>query len=348
MHGIPLSDSPPFAFIIWCLGSIHEILELNHCLEPLGLELGSSSFLAGDWRWKLKISNEWLFHPYPAAIWHSITCKADHTCVFFRLSANCLCDPAEGPEVLVCWTECRHWEDSGNSAVCHQSIWAVEIIRWKERHPESPSKDAKTKNPAQQIRGMYLLCDTLSYSWSWPCRNLLWQNKVHCYSYRYLNISGIITKWSAPLSSEPSIAHDSETFQINSYLSFYYPEIHFNVILDHFTHVLNNLIYHSVGIPYHALELSSCLCDGFTELWFIGCDCWITSLLVKILACIAVSRFGFHCSCDESLLAWEELNKPGWQSSVCIKILEVGHIPETVKKELKRHLNGLKQCHTMW
>jgi len=154
--------------------------------------------------------------PHPVGIGHCITCQADFTCCFsLRLSANCLCDPAEGPEVLVCWTECGHWEDSGNSTICHQFVWAVEIIRWKERHPESPSKDAKTKNPAQQIKGHVPITWNTVYSRNGPCRHSLWQNKVHCYCYGYLNIFGVRMKWSAPLLSEPSIVYDSKTFQIN-------------------------------------------------------------------------------------------------------------------------------------
>ena len=232
--------------------------------------------------------------PHPVAIGHSITCQADYTCVSSRLSANCLCDPAEGPEVLVCWTECRHWEDSGNSTVCHQSVRAVEIIRWKERHPDSPGKDAKTKNPAQQIKGHVLIMLNTVYSRSGPCRHSLWQNKVHCCCYGDLNISGVRTKWSAHLLSEPSIVYDSKTFQINSYITACFPKIHFSVILDHFPHVINYLSSLSVGIPNFALELSSFLYNGYAELWFIGCDCWIISLAVVMLACNSVIRGPTH------------------------------------------------------
>lgn len=136
--------------------------------------------------------------PHPVPIGHCITCQDDFTCyVSLRLSANCLCDPAEGPEILVCWTECGHWEDSGNSTVCHQSVRAVEIIRWKERHPESPSEDAKTKNPAQQIKGHVPIMWNTVYSRSGPCRHSLWQNKVHCYCYGYINI--LVLEWNGQL-----------------------------------------------------------------------------------------------------------------------------------------------------
>jgi hypothetical protein len=93
-------------------------------------------------------------------------------------------------------------------------------------------------------------------------------DKIKCiyYCYGYLNISGVRMKWSAPLLSEPSIVYDSKTFQINSYLTAYFPKIHFSVILDHFLHTLNQLYSLSIGIPNCALELYSFLYNGYAEL----------------------------------------------------------------------------------
>lgn len=67
------------------------------------------------------------------------------------MSSNRLCDTAERTKILVCGTQCRHGQSSGNCSSNHQLVRALEDLRREKGDSGTFRQDAKAKTGATKV-----------------------------------------------------------------------------------------------------------------------------------------------------------------------------------------------------